>query len=94
MTANRCAVPAELDVLFLLLRIEKIISPFRWVALPKTVITNGIVRNAGRRSVLFTWRNNARRLERYLERAQQTYRAFLRVYFIRYYLNLLFYWPK
>jgi transposase len=38
----------------------------------------------------FAWLNNARRWDRFLERDQKTYRAFMRVFFIRYYLNLLF----
>ncbi|NOT56592.1 MAG: transposase [Deltaproteobacteria bacterium] len=38
----------------------------------------------------FAWLNNARRLDRFLERDQKTYRALMRVFFIRYYLNLLF----
>jgi len=42
----------------------------------------------------FAWLNNARRLDRFLERDQKPYRAFMRVFFIRYYLNLLFSWPN
>ena len=38
----------------------------------------------------FAWLNNARRLDRFLERDQKAYRAFLRVFFARYYLHLLF----
>lgn len=38
----------------------------------------------------FAWLNKARRLDRFLERDQKTYRVFLRVFFVRYYLNLLF----
>ena len=38
----------------------------------------------------FAWINTAQRLARFLERDQKAYRAFLRVFFVRYYLNLLF----
>lgn len=42
----------------------------------------------------FAWLKNARRLARFLERDQKTYRAFRRLFFIRYYLTLLFWRPK
>jgi Transposase DDE domain len=38
----------------------------------------------------FAWLTNARRVDRFLERDQKTYRAFLRVFFVRYDLHLLF----
>ena len=38
----------------------------------------------------FAWLNNCDRLDRLLEESQKTYRAFMRVYFIRHYLRLLF----
>ena len=38
----------------------------------------------------FAWLNNCDRLDRFLEESQKTYRAFMRVYFIKHYLALLF----
>ncbi|HYE73053.1 MAG TPA: transposase [Blastocatellia bacterium] len=38
----------------------------------------------------FAWLNSLRRLDRFLEESQKAYRAFMRVYFIRHYLRLLF----
>ena len=38
----------------------------------------------------FAWTNNNRRLDRFLEESQRSYRAFMRVFFIKYYLNLMF----
>lgn len=38
----------------------------------------------------FSWTNNNRRLDRMLERNQKSYRAFIRVYFIKHYLKLLY----
>lgn len=38
----------------------------------------------------FAWINNCRRLDRLLEESQKAYRAFMRVYFIKHYLKLLF----
>jgi transposase len=38
----------------------------------------------------FAWLNNCDRLDRLLEESQKTYRAFMRVYFIKHYLKLLF----
>lgn len=38
----------------------------------------------------FSWVNNNRRLDRFLECEQKSYRAFVRVYFIKHYLNLLY----
>ena len=38
----------------------------------------------------FAWVNNNRRLDRFLEEGQRSYRAFMRVFFIKYYLNLMF----
>jgi len=38
----------------------------------------------------FAWVNNYRRLDRFLEESQRSYRAFMRVAFIKHYLNLLF----
>lgn len=38
----------------------------------------------------FAWINNYRRLDRFLEESQKAYRAFMRVYFIKHYLKLLF----
>ena len=38
----------------------------------------------------FAWVNNCRRLDRFLEESQKAYRAFMRVYFIKHYLKLLF----
>ena len=38
----------------------------------------------------FAWVNNCDRLDRFLEESQKTYRAFMRVYFIKHYLGLLF----
>jgi len=38
----------------------------------------------------FAWLNNCDRLDRFLEMSQKAYRAFMRVYFIRHYLRLLF----
>lgn len=38
----------------------------------------------------FSWANNNRRIDRMLERTQKSYRAFIRVYFVKHYLNLLF----
>lgn len=38
----------------------------------------------------FAWTNNNRRLDRFLEESQRVYRAFMRVFFIKYYLNLMF----
>jgi transposase len=37
----------------------------------------------------FAWANNNRRLDRFLEERQRSYRAFMRVFFIKYYLNLM-----
>ena len=38
----------------------------------------------------FSWLNNYRRLARFLEFGQKTYRAFMRVFFIKHYLDALF----
>ena len=38
----------------------------------------------------FAWMNNFRRLDRFLEVSQRSYRAFVRVFFIKYYLDLMF----
>jgi len=38
----------------------------------------------------FSWTNNNNRLDRFLEKSQKSYRAFMRVYFIKHYLHLLF----
>jgi transposase len=38
----------------------------------------------------FAWLNRFRRLDRFLERTQKSYRAFVRVFFIKYYLACLF----
>ena len=38
----------------------------------------------------FAWINNCDRLDRFLEESQKAYRAFMRVYFIKHYLGLLF----
>lgn len=38
----------------------------------------------------FSWTNNNRRLDRMLEKTQKSYRAFIRVYFIKHYLKLLY----
>jgi len=38
----------------------------------------------------FAWINNYRRLDRLLERGQKVYRVLMRVYCIKYYLDLLF----
>jgi transposase len=38
----------------------------------------------------FAWLNNYRRLDRFLEESQKAYRALMRVFFIKHYLNLLF----
>jgi transposase len=39
----------------------------------------------------FAWINNCRCLDRFLEESQKTYRAFMRVFFIKHYLDRLFY---
>jgi len=38
----------------------------------------------------FAWINNYRRLDRLLERGQKSYRALMRAYCVKYYLDLLF----
>jgi transposase len=38
----------------------------------------------------FAWTNRFRRLDRFLEVGQKAYRAFVRVFFIRHYLDLMF----
>jgi transposase len=38
----------------------------------------------------FAWMNNYQRLDRLLERGQKAYRAWIRVFCIKYYLNLLY----
>lgn len=38
----------------------------------------------------FSWTNNNRRLDRMLEKTQKSYRAFIRVYIVKHYLNLLY----
>lgn len=38
----------------------------------------------------FAWVNNCRRLDRFLEESQRSYRAFMRVFFMKHYLDLLF----
>jgi transposase len=38
----------------------------------------------------FAWLNRFRRLDRFLERSQRSYRAFVRVFFIKHYLDRLF----
>ena len=38
----------------------------------------------------FAWINNYRRLDRLLERGQKAYRALMRAFCVKYYLNLLF----
>ena len=38
----------------------------------------------------FSWTNNNRRLDRMLEQKQKSYRAFIRVYIVKHYLNLLY----
>jgi len=38
----------------------------------------------------FAWVNRFRRLDRFLEVSQTTYRAFVRVFFLKHYLDLLF----
>jgi transposase len=38
----------------------------------------------------FAWLNNCRRVGRFLEESQKAYRAFMRLYFIKHYLHLLF----
>jgi len=39
----------------------------------------------------FAWINRFRRLARFLERSQKSYRAFVRVFFLNHYLDRLFY---
>ena len=38
----------------------------------------------------FAWINRFRRLDRFLEVSQKSYRAFVRVFFIKHYLDLMF----
>ena len=38
----------------------------------------------------FAWTNRFRRLDRLLEHGQKTYRAFIRAFFVKYYLDLLY----
>lgn len=38
----------------------------------------------------FAWTNRYRRLDRLLEHGQKAYRAFIRVFFIKHYLDLLY----
>lgn len=38
----------------------------------------------------FAWLNRFRRLDRFLERSQKSYRAFVRVFFLKHYLDRLF----
>jgi hypothetical protein len=38
----------------------------------------------------FAWLNRCRRLDRFLERSQKSYRAFIRVFFLKHYLDRLF----
>lgn len=38
----------------------------------------------------FAWLNRYRRLDRFLEVSQKSYRAFMRVFFIKHYLDLMF----
>jgi transposase len=38
----------------------------------------------------FAWANRFRRLDRLLEHGQKTYRAFVRAFFVKYYLDLLY----
>jgi transposase len=38
----------------------------------------------------FSWLNNYRRMDRLLEHSQKAYRAFMRVFFIKHYLDALF----
>jgi len=38
----------------------------------------------------FAWTNRFRRLDRFLEVGQKAYRAFVRVFFIKHYLDLMF----
>jgi transposase len=38
----------------------------------------------------FAWLNSLRRLDRFLEESQRAYRAFMRVFFLKHYLNRLF----
>jgi len=38
----------------------------------------------------FSWTNNNRRLDRMLEKTQRSYRAFIRVYMVKHYVNLLY----
>ena len=38
----------------------------------------------------FAWVNRYRRLDRFLEESQKTYRALMRVFFMKYYLDLMF----
>jgi transposase len=38
----------------------------------------------------FAWTNRFRRLDRFLEVSQRAYRAFVRVFFIKHYLDLMF----
>ncbi|MDQ3257829.1 MAG: IS5 family transposase [Acidobacteriota bacterium] len=38
----------------------------------------------------FAWINNNRRLSQFLEESQRSYRAFLHVFMVKYYLNLMF----
>jgi transposase len=41
----------------------------------------------------FSWLNNYRRMDRLLEQGQKAYRAFMRVFFIKHYLDALFSGP-
>ena len=51
---------------------------------------SSVPRQSFTRQRSFAWANRFRRLDRLLEHGQKTYRAFVRAFFVKYYLDLLY----
>ena len=57
---------------------------------PKDRVQGRYTRQCWKVERSFAWANRFRRLDRLLEQGQKTYRAFVRAFFIKYYLDLLY----
>ena len=57
---------------------------------PKDCVHGRYTRQRWKVERSFAWANRFRRLDRLLEHGQKTYRAFVRAFFVKYYLDLLY----
>jgi len=90
MTANRLDKPSVVGALSQWFLIAKITSLCRVAVPPKTACKAVIQRQRWKVERSFAWASRFRRLDRLLEHGQKTYRAFVRAFFVKYYLDLLY----